>query len=111
MSTTSSDGAHYYSLEGAGGNASLEPQLTVVCADGSPISSFLPRFNVTATSRSTVIKATLRLTARATLFPYTTLFRSTGSGWNESTVNWTNAPSSGPLLNSLGAVASGSTYT
>ena len=32
VSTTSGDGAHYYSKEGAAGNSSLTPQLTVTCS-------------------------------------------------------------------------------
>jgi hypothetical protein len=75
------------------------------------VDDFLLSFNLSTTGCSTVTSATLRLTDKADGSVKGGDFYTTASGWNESTVKWSNAPARGVLLNSLGAVASGGTYT
>jgi fibronectin type 3 domain-containing protein len=92
----------------AGTNYGNDTRLVV---DGSPVDDFLLRFDVSTTACSTIVKATLLLTDKADGSLKGGDFYSTSSSWNESTVNWSNAPARGTLLGSLGAVASGGVYS
>jgi len=79
---------------------------TKLVVDGSPVDDFLLKFNLSTTGCSAVTSATLRLTDKADGSVKGGDFYATASGWSEGTVNWSNAPARGVLLNSLGAVAS-----
>jgi fibronectin type 3 domain-containing protein len=84
---------------------------TKLVVDGAPVDDFLLRFDVSTTGCSSVVEATLRLADKADGSVKGGDFYGTASGWSETTVNWSNAPSRGTLISSPGAVASGSTYT
>lgn len=82
---------------------------TQLRTDSSPqIRSFL-RFNVTGLS-GPVTSATLRIHARSSLTAGYDVSRVANNTWGEDTINDTNAPNVGDLLNTSGAVSSGS-YT
>ena len=84
---------------------------TKLVVDASPVDDFLLRFDVSTSGCASLKSATLRLSDNADGSVKGGDFYSTGSGWTEGAVNWSTAPARGVLLNSLGTVASGSTYT
>ncbi|HJU02965.1 MAG TPA: DNRLRE domain-containing protein [Actinomycetes bacterium] len=84
---------------------------TALTADNSPVDDFLLKFKVATSGCISLTSATLRLTNNANSSPRGGDFYTTGSNWAEGTVSWSNAPTRGTLLNSLGAVAANATVT
>jgi fibronectin type 3 domain-containing protein len=89
-------------------NAGTSATLT---ADNSPVDDFLLKFNVATSGCTSLTSATLRLTNNANGTAKGGDFYTTGPNWTQSTVNWSNAPTRGALLNSLGPVASNAVAT
>jgi chitodextrinase len=83
---------------------------TRIVTDNSPVNDFLLKFNVTPPACQFITSATLRLT-NADSSPKGGDIYTAASGWTEGGVTWTTAPARGTLVNSLGAVAAGTTYT
>jgi acid phosphatase type 7 len=79
--------------------------------DNSPVEDALLRFNVATTGCDTLTSAKLTLTDSADGSSNGGDFYTTGTNWTEGMVTWSNAPTRGTLLNSLGAVASNATAT
>jgi hypothetical protein len=79
--------------------------------DNSPVKHFLIRFTVSGVGSSQVSSAKLRLTCVDPSPKGGDLSLAAPTDWQESTVNWNTAPATGTTVSSLGAVASGSTYT
>jgi fibronectin type 3 domain-containing protein len=79
--------------------------------DNSPVDDVMMKFNVATTGCDSLTSAKLTLTDNADPSVKGGDFYTTGSNWTESAVTWSNAPTRGTLLNSLGAVASGATAT
>jgi acid phosphatase type 7 len=84
---------------------------TALTADNSPVDDFLVKFKVATSGCVSLTSATLRLTNNANSSPRGGDVYTTGSNWAEGTVNWSNAPTRGALLNSLGAVAANAAVT
>jgi fibronectin type 3 domain-containing protein len=89
-------------------NAGTTSPLTV---DNSPVDDALLKFNVVTSGCESLTSAKLTLKNNANGSVKGGDFYTTGPNWTESGVNWSNAPTRGALLNSLGAVASGATAT
>ena len=83
---------------------------TRVIVDSSPVRDTMLRFALSVPRCDALTAATLRL-VNVDSSPLGGDVYSTGSGWDESTVTWSSAPDRGTLLNSLGAVNAGGTYT
>jgi fibronectin type 3 domain-containing protein len=79
--------------------------------DNSPVSDVMMKFNVATSGCESLTSAKLTLTNNANGSTKGGDFYTTGPNWTESAVNWSNAPTRGALLNSLGAVASNATAT
>ena len=90
-----------------GTNAGTGTKLVV---DNSPVNDAVLKFAVAATGCTTVSSATLRLTTAANGSVRGGSFYRTGTGWDEGTVTYGNAPARGTLLGSLGAVGAGTAY-
>jgi fibronectin type 3 domain-containing protein len=84
---------------------------TTLIADNSPVDDFLLKFSVATSGCVSLTSATLRLTNNADGSTKGGDFYTTGPNWSEGTVNWSNAPTRGALLNSLGPVASNAVAT
>ncbi len=84
---------------------------STLIADNSPVDDYLLKFNVATSGCTSLTSATLRLTNNADGSTKGGDLYTTGPNWTESTVNWSNAPTRGALLNSLGAVASNAVAT
>jgi fibronectin type 3 domain-containing protein len=84
---------------------------TALTADNSPVDDFLLKFNVATSGCASLTSATLRLTDNANASPRGGDVYTTGSNWTEGTVSWSNAPTRGALLNSLGSVAANQVVT
>jgi fibronectin type 3 domain-containing protein len=78
--------------------------------DNSPVDDALIKFNVATTNCDTLTSAKLTLTNNSDGSVKGGDFYTTGP-FNETTVSWSNAPTRGALLNSLGAVASNATVS
>ena len=78
--------------------------------DASPVTDAMIKFNVATTGCESLTSATLELTNNANGSNKGGDVYTTGPNWTESTVNWSNAPTRGTLLNSLGPVSSGGKY-
>ncbi len=84
---------------------------TTVRVDNSPVVHFLLRFSVSGVGDQSVLTAKLRLFNLDPSDKGGDFFRVLDTNWNQSTVNWNNAPAadSTPLA-SLGQVAAGNWY-
>jgi fibronectin type 3 domain-containing protein len=84
---------------------------TALTADNSPVDDFLVKFKVATSGCASLTSATLRLADNANSSPRGGDLYTTGSNWAEGTVSWSNAPTRGTLLNSLGTVAANQVVT
>jgi chitodextrinase len=78
--------------------------------DGDPVKNFLMKFSVTGVGTRGVASAKLSVYA---VDPSDSggQFRSSGTSWSETTVNWGNAPAAGAtIVGSLGSVSSNQWY-
>jgi hypothetical protein len=79
--------------------------------DNSPVNDAVLSFAVATAGCTTVSSATLRLTTAANGSTRGGTFYTTGTGWNEATVTYANAPPRGTQLGSLGAVSASTAYS
>jgi fibronectin type 3 domain-containing protein len=84
---------------------------TTLTADHSPVDDFLLKFKVATSGCTSLASATLRLADKANSSPRGGDVYTTGPNWGEAAVSWSNAPTRGALLNSLGSVASNEVVT
>jgi len=80
---------------------------TTIQVDALPVKHILLKFSVSAPNCGSVVSAKLRLFVVDRSSRGGDFFATIGNSWNESGVNWNNAPSAGTALASVGTVTSG----
>ncbi len=73
--------------------------------DGSPLVRSYLRFNVTGITTGTVSKITLRIYANSKSSAGVSVSKVTDTTWQETTINYNNAPAVGSVLGTSAAVA------